>query len=188
MVKIDCSYKIDCISIHTLSSQCRRLTINSHLQLVFKPLLCSFCVDVQASFIPTEWYCHHHTSQWGRCVCGDWQHLASSKWGVWSDSQKMAPFWFHETIEASSSWLQSLPHAFWHTVAEMPCDIFEQWLSLHHPPIKLWSCFSRWSWTLESHWSQFYSRKIYSCTLLFLFFNDWFNDVLEWIYNWICRL
>lgn len=122
MVKIDCSYKIDCISIHTLSSQCRRLTINSHLQLVFKPLLCSFCVDVQASFIPTEWYCHHHTSQWGRCVCGDWQHLASSKWGVWSDSQKMAPFWFHETIEASSSWLQSptclLAHcsrdAMWH--------------------------------------------------------------------------
>jgi len=57
--------------------------------------------------------------------------------GVWSDRQKMAQFWSQETIEAFSSWVQCLPHALWHNVAEMPCDIFEQWLSLHHPPFKL---------------------------------------------------
>jgi len=42
----------------------------------------------------------------------------------------MAQFWSQETIEAFSSWVQCLPHALWHNVAEMPCDIFEHFTTL----------------------------------------------------------
>lgn len=103
----------------------------------FKPLLCSFvlmCKQLISS--PQDDTATTTLYSWDGVFV-----MIGSVWlalnVVWSDGQKMAQFWSHETIEASSSWMQSLPHALWHNAAEMPCDISEQWLSLHHPPIKL---------------------------------------------------
>lgn len=82
------------------------------------------------------WYCHHHDLQWGWCVSDDAQCVDYTRHYVYTDGQKL-DLLISSDDRTFSSCIQSLPHAFWNTPAEMSYDIFSSvFLCTSFP----WSC------------------------------------------------